>query len=188
MNLKSKHGAGGEYAPDWHPKVRLPTISNLSQSSGSKKSPHKQIEAPPPEAPPPQALEPAPPVQARPGWRVVHKRPERRQGLLKGAAAPASPPPPTLVPAEPPRPELPAWQNWRRQLDSNSSWDGVLMCCRLFTANPLLAPTPGPSAAVPNSPAAPNHGLFGVVLFSVTEAVHEFLTFLSLGPPTPPPK
>ncbi|RDB17414.1 hypothetical protein Hypma_001969 [Hypsizygus marmoreus] len=120
MNMKSKHGAGGEYSPDWRP----------------------QIEAPPAEAPPPPAIEDAPAVQARPGWRVVHKRPERRERPMpKAPHAPA--PTPAPAPAmEPPRPELPAWAQWR--------------------PNPLLAPTPVPSgsAASPSSP-PPRSGLFG---------------------------
>ncbi|KAF5350503.1 hypothetical protein D9756_008498 [Leucocoprinus leucothites] len=123
MAMKSKHGSGGEYTADWQPK---PTES--------------QIEAPPPEVPPPPppAIEAAP-VQARPGWHVVHKRPERK--AIKGkrpAAAPAPAPAAIAAPVpEPPRPELPAWAQWR--------------------PNPHLMPTP---LSAPSSPAPPP-GLFG---------------------------
>ncbi|KAJ8523144.1 hypothetical protein ONZ45_g375 [Pleurotus djamor] len=69
MAVKSKHGGGGEYAPEWHPKaIQGP-------------------EEPPAEAPPPPPEDLAP---ARPGWRVVHKRPERR-----GPKAPKALPAPT---------------------------------------------------------------------------------------------
>lgn len=118
MAMKSKHGSGGEYTADWQPK----------------------IEAPPPEVPPPPppAIEAAP-VQARPGWHVVHKRPERK--AIKGkrpAAAPAPAPAAIAAPVpEPPRPELPAWAQWR--------------------PNPHLMPTP---LSAPSSPAPPP-GLFG---------------------------
>ncbi|KAG5644781.1 hypothetical protein DXG03_007689 [Asterophora parasitica] len=93
MELKSKHGAGGEYQPDWRPQ---PDPAQLE----------------PPPAPP--AIEDAPPIQARPGWRVVHKRPERRDRARMPPQA-ASPHPvqqPQYV--EPPRTELPAWAQWRR--------------------------------------------------------------------------
>ncbi|KXN87640.1 hypothetical protein AN958_08344 [Leucoagaricus sp. SymC.cos] len=91
MAMKSKHGAGGEFTPDWRPK----------------------IEAPPPgePAPPPPAIE-AEPVQAKPGgWHVVHKRPERK--AIKGKQ-PVPPPAPTPAPIPVPvRAELPAWAQWR---------------------------------------------------------------------------
>jgi len=114
MAVKSKHG--GDFAPEWRPKIEAPPV-----------------EAPPP---PPPAIEDEP-SQARPGWRVVQKRPERR--AIKGKQ-PAPAPPPVPVPpqiAEPPRQELPAWAQWR--------------------PNPLLAPTP---LSAPASPAPPP-GLFG---------------------------
>ncbi|KAF9462191.1 hypothetical protein BDZ94DRAFT_1261734 [Collybia nuda] len=117
MNLKSKHGAGGEYAPDWRPKIEGP---------------------PPEEPPPPPAIEDAPPPQARPGWRVIHKRPERRERPLKIQAAPTSAQAPAPAP-EPPRPELPAWAQWR--------------------PNPLLAPVATPASMSRSPP--PRSGLFG---------------------------
>ncbi|KAG6860690.1 hypothetical protein C0995_008603 [Termitomyces sp. Mi166 len=113
MQMKTKHGAGGEFAPDWRPKA--------------------------PEAPPPPVIEAPPPAPtpAPPAWRVVHKRPERKPRMIK-----APPPAPTPAPAPPPpKPELPAWAQWR--------------------PNPLLAPTPVP-AALAMSPARPvRSGLFG---------------------------
>ncbi|GLB39491.1 hypothetical protein LshimejAT787_0700010 [Lyophyllum shimeji] len=118
MNLKSKHGAGGEYQSDWRPK----------------------IEAPPPEEAPPAIEAPPPPSTPAPsGWRVIHKRPERRdrgeRALTK--VPPQTPASPGPVP-EPPRPELPAWAQWR--------------------PNPLLAPTP----VLPSTPPPPSRsGLFG---------------------------
>ncbi|KAG5717150.1 hypothetical protein E4T56_gene3960 [Termitomyces sp. T112] len=118
MQMKSKHGAGGEFAPDWRPSA--PTL-----------------EAPPP----PPAIEgpPPAPTPAPPGWRVVHKRPERKPRMIK---APPPVPAPAPVPAPPPpKPEMPAWAQWR--------------------PNPLLAPTPIP-AALGLSPAPPvRAGLFG---------------------------
>ncbi|KAF8056306.1 hypothetical protein FPV67DRAFT_1678280 [Lyophyllum atratum] len=104
-----------------------------------------KIEGPPmPEAPPPPAIEDAPPAPARPGWRVVHKRPERRE---RGERALTKIPPqasasPAPIP-EPPRPDLPAWAQWR--------------------PNPLLAPTPvNAASSLPSSPPPPGRsGLFG---------------------------
>ena len=72
---------------------------------------------PPPAAPPP---EPAPSGPARPAWRVVHKRPERTGHGKKKAGAGASPaPPPAAI--EAPKPDLPAWAQWRRELHSSLS-------------------------------------------------------------------
>ncbi|KAG6908208.1 hypothetical protein DXG01_005680 [Tephrocybe rancida] len=121
MQMKSKHGAGGEYSPDWRPRIDTP-----------------MLEAPPP---PPPALEPPPVAPARPAWRVVHKRPERKPGN-RMISAPPPPAPAPVPPPEPPRPEVPAWAQWR--------------------PNPLLAPTPMP-AARHMSPAPPpgRSGLFG---------------------------
>jgi len=120
MNMKSKHGAGGEYSPDWRPK----------------------IEDVPPEAPPPPAIEDSPPAARPGGWRVVNKRPERRERPLKIQGPPAPAPTPAAPPPEPPRPELPAWAQWR--------------------PNPLLAPTPqmAPASGLARSP-PPRSGLFG---------------------------
>ncbi|KAF9541305.1 hypothetical protein CPC08DRAFT_717165, partial [Agrocybe pediades] len=113
MSVRSKFSPNGEFQPEWKPPA---------------------IEAPPPEAPP--AIEDAPHPQAKPGWRVVHKRPERKARTVpKAIAAPtaAAPPPPPPV-----KQEAPAWAQWR--------------------PNPLVAPTisPAPPAHVP-----PRNGLFG---------------------------
>ena len=70
------------------------------------------IEPPPPE-PLPAAEEVIP--QAKPGWRVVHKRPER-----KARTTPKNPGPPAPAPLalpEPPKPEAPAWTQWRREFN-----------------------------------------------------------------------
>lgn len=119
---------------------------------------HRQIEGPPPEEPPPPAIEDAPPVQARPGWRVVHKRPERRERPLKIQAAPSPAPAPAPAP-EPPRPDLPAWSQWRR-MSSYRTPVLVVLCSYPSPANPLLAPAPVPAAAMSRSP-PPRSGLFG---------------------------
>ncbi|KAL4253232.1 hypothetical protein ABKN59_004760 [Abortiporus biennis] len=121
MAVKSKHGAGGEYTPDWMPK-REPT--------------------PPPASPPPPppAIEDVQP--ARPAWRTVHKRPERKH-KPKALPAPSPAQPPAAIPPPPPPPQsnLPAWAQWR--------------------PNPLLA-APQPQAGAPlSSPAPPRQGLFG---------------------------
>ncbi|KAF8876841.1 hypothetical protein BD779DRAFT_1559337 [Infundibulicybe gibba] len=122
MSVKSKHGAGGEYSAEWRPPVN--------------EAPSQELMAP---APPPPEDAPAP---ARPGWRTIHKRPEKKErGSKRAPPTPASPPPAPLP--EPPRPGMPAWAQWR--------------------PNPLLAPTPIapiPTASIPNSPPA-RSGLFG---------------------------
>jgi len=123
MSVKSKHGSGGEYSPEWRPK---PT------------------EPPPPTSPAPPSPEDAPP-SAKPGWRVVHKRPERREKPHgKGPAAPRPAPPPAPAP-EPVIPEGPAWAQWR--------------------PNPLLSPAPILATADAPLPGLtpPTHpvGLFG---------------------------
>ncbi|KAF8214916.1 hypothetical protein K438DRAFT_765528 [Mycena galopus ATCC 62051] len=82
MSVKSKHGAGGEYIPEWRPKP--------------------EEEAPPPPEPPAPG--------SRPGWRVVNKRAERRERAL-GKQQPPSPS--SVPPLEPPKPNVPAWAQWR---------------------------------------------------------------------------
>ncbi|KAI6166480.1 hypothetical protein EDD17DRAFT_1774463 [Pisolithus thermaeus] len=96
MAVKSKHGAGGEYSPDWRPKPQDPM-------------------PPPPAAATPPPVDESAPVQARPAWRVVHK-PTRRERAPKGLPAPA--PAPAPVPQiEAPKPvsnsNVPAWAQWR---------------------------------------------------------------------------
>ncbi len=55
MSVKSKHGAGGEFAPDWKPKV----CGSLAPRVLAETHRHrKPADAPPPEeAPPPEAPE-----------------------------------------------------------------------------------------------------------------------------------
>ncbi|KAF8916287.1 hypothetical protein CPB85DRAFT_1432307 [Mucidula mucida] len=123
MSVKSKHGPAGEYAPEWRP-----------QST----EPQAMIPAPPP-PPPDGAVEPA-----KPGWRVVQKRPEKRERRIKGAPPPI-PPPSAIPPLEPPRPNMPSWAQWR--------------------PNPLLSPAPmmaTPNAPLPGTPPPSGRsGLFG---------------------------
>ncbi|EPT03283.1 hypothetical protein FOMPIDRAFT_1159439 [Fomitopsis schrenkii] len=94
MSLKSKHGAGGEYTADWQPPL-----------------PNEPAPPPPVEAPPPPPESVAGDAPARPGWRTVNIRQERRQK----AKAKALPPPQAAAPIpEPPTPNLPAWAQWKR--------------------------------------------------------------------------
>ncbi|KAJ7256785.1 hypothetical protein B0H12DRAFT_1111681 [Mycena haematopus] len=115
MSVKSKHGAGGEYSPEWRPK------------------PEEEAPAPP---------EPPAPPGSRPGWRVVNKRAERRERAL-GKLPPPSPS--SVPPLEPPKPNVPAWAQWR--------------------PNPHIAPKPVPATAAAPLPALSippaGSGLFG---------------------------
>ncbi|KAM6501405.1 hypothetical protein JOM56_004419 [Amanita muscaria] len=123
MAVKSKHGAGGEYSPDWQP-------------------PPKAIEGPPEEAPPPPAEEQ---VQARPGWRVINKRKPR--AITAGPAAhTARVPAPVAAPTpEPTRPELPAWAQWRP--------NPLLAPTPVAAALPVLqSPAPKPGLFGPPTP------------------------------------
>ena len=109
-SLKAKHSHGGEYAPAWLPPVAF--FTSVDSKINLPITP-TQLLPPPPEPP---AIEGPPPAAPEPrpgGWRIVHKRPERRPRPPKGASTPA-PVPPAPAP-EPPRIELPAWRNWRRQ-------------------------------------------------------------------------
>ncbi|KIJ06847.1 hypothetical protein PAXINDRAFT_140400 [Paxillus involutus ATCC 200175] len=118
MAVKSKHGAGGEYSPDWRPQPQEPP--------------------PPPPAITPPPIDDGPPMQARPAWKVVHKSTRRER-------PPKSLPAPAPVPAiEPPKPNLPAWAQWRPN-------PGVV-------PPPTIAP--GPVSPRPMTPAA-RPGLFG---------------------------
>lgn len=72
----------------------------------------------PPAAPPPEE---APAGPARPAWRVVHKRPERTGHGKKKASAGASPAAPQAA-IEAPKPDLPAWAQWRRELFHTFDW------------------------------------------------------------------
>lgn len=107
MAVKSKHGAGGEYAPDWKPKAvnrHAEIISFLADGL-------VQVEQPPaPEAlPPPEDAASAGP--AKPAWRTVNKKAIAHKKEPKSLPAPA--------PAPPPMPEvkqMPAWATWKRTL------------------------------------------------------------------------
>ncbi|KAJ8594933.1 hypothetical protein M405DRAFT_759908, partial [Rhizopogon salebrosus TDB-379] len=136
MAVKSKHGAGGEYSPDWRP--------------------------PPQEPPPPPPPAASPPPEdgltgpARPAWRVVHKPTKRER------AAPKTLPAPAPVPAiEPPKPNLPAWAQWRRRCFVASDPHLRLKYSSIL-ANPAHAPAPMPAPVSPRpvTPAA-RPGLFG---------------------------
>jgi len=84
-------------------------ISSIPGGSGRLIYRDQAIEAPPPpEAPP--AIE-APPPQAKPAWRTVHKRPDRKARTVAKITAPPPPMPPP--PPEPVR-EMPSWTQWRR--------------------------------------------------------------------------
>ncbi|KAI8989025.1 hypothetical protein BD414DRAFT_460352 [Trametes punicea] len=124
MAVKSKHGAGGEFTPDWAPK-------------------HEESPAPPSPAPPapPSVIDDGMP--ARPAWRTVHKREERRQKAKARAIQAAPAPPPAITAPEPMN--VPSWAQWK--------------------PNPLLSPVPvvgSPSAPLPSDHAMPpRSGLFG---------------------------
>ena len=129
MAVKSKHGAGGEYSPDWRPsnlKVHVILLyPHLHRRLTSVT--FQAVEAPPDAvAPPAPAPPPSPdePIQARPGWRVIHKR---KTKAITAGPAPTPPPAPAAVASPPPaRQEIPAWAQWRRtyslnpQITSNS--------------------------------------------------------------------
>ncbi|KAG5721464.1 hypothetical protein E4T56_gene13032 [Termitomyces sp. T112] len=89
MQMKSKHGSGGEFAPDWRPPPPL-------------------LEA----APAPPEATPPTPVHARPGWRTVHPRQRPPRTVPKAIAQPP-PPAPFAVPSPAPEPPMPAWAQWR---------------------------------------------------------------------------
>ncbi|KAI0922843.1 hypothetical protein AcW1_002603 [Taiwanofungus camphoratus] len=90
MAVKSKHGAGGEYTPDWRPKPEEP--------------PRPPSPGPPP--PPSSVLGDGP---ARPAWRTVHKRENRQKAKAKALPPPDAPPPALHAPP----PNLPAWAQWK---------------------------------------------------------------------------
>lgn len=70
----------------------------------------REATPPPPSPPPPLAIEDVQP--AKPGWRTIHKRPERKP---KPKALPAPAPASAPAPAPPPPRDLPAWAQWRRK-------------------------------------------------------------------------
>ncbi|THH08230.1 hypothetical protein EW145_g2842 [Phellinidium pouzarii] len=89
MAVKSKHGAGGEYTPDWRPPVAPEAI------------------APPP---PPPAVDEGALTPAKPAWRTVVKHDRRERTKHK---APAAPPQIAAAPAPAPTPQMPAWAQWK---------------------------------------------------------------------------
>ncbi|KAF9061581.1 hypothetical protein BDP27DRAFT_1337901 [Rhodocollybia butyracea] len=138
MALKSKHaGLGPDYGgmpvgiPYDHPDALAYAMAGLA--------------LPPPGVDPNLALAPldppAPPAPAPPAWRTVHKRAERKPRSSKKSVPQAIPTPSQVPPLEVPRPNVPAWSQWR--------------------PNPLLSPTPQ-HGAFPNAPTPPPRaGLFG---------------------------
>lgn len=110
MAVKSKHGAGGEYSPDWKPKVRAlatPWLAITSHPTHASPSFHILQEEPAP-PPPPPAEEQAPPQPAKPAWRTVHRKPLVHRREPKSTPAAAPPPVPEVV-----KP-IPSWSTWKR--------------------------------------------------------------------------
>ena len=112
MSMKSKHGVGGEYSPECG-DINLMLLNSCQ--------PFQELQ--PEDVSPPA---PAPPedegavVPAKPGWRTVHKRAERKEKALAKMAPPAPMPVPAPHP-ESPRPNLPAWAQWRRKYPESGS-------------------------------------------------------------------
>ncbi|KAE9409707.1 hypothetical protein BT96DRAFT_970035 [Gymnopus androsaceus JB14] len=144
MALKSKHAGGspGEYGgmPGGmnfdHPDALAYAMAGLA------------LPAPPGSSDPNLALAPVDqvPAPAPPAWRTVNKRAERKPRAPKKGVPQAIPTPSQVPPLEVPRPNVPAWSQWR--------------------PNPLLSPTPqhgqghfgaGPGPGTP----PPRVGLFG---------------------------
>ncbi|KAF7298753.1 hypothetical protein MIND_00822800 [Mycena indigotica] len=94
---------------------------------------------PTPEEPAPPPPEEPGPAAARPGWRVVNKRRDR---ALK-AQAMRPPSPNSVPPLEPPKPNVPAWAQWRPSTAFSP------------------APVPGTVAAPLPSAPPPRSGIFG---------------------------
>ncbi|KII91907.1 hypothetical protein PLICRDRAFT_38784 [Plicaturopsis crispa FD-325 SS-3] len=142
MSVKSKHGAGGEYTPDWAPGPSAPPS------------------APPLDAPPPPPGQDGPVEPARPAWRTVVKRPERRPRHSTPAPAPVQQP-------QSPVPRIgfgqgggvPAWAQWQ--------------------PNPLLSPGPG------SGPAHGRHTPTTSLDMGAGRATPDRSGLF--GPPTPPP-
>jgi len=141
------------------------------------------LQAPPAiEAPPDlPAIEAGPVAPAPPAWRTVHKRPAKRDRNARGNTASPAP----IAAIEPPKPEMPAWAQWRRECFLPClSLSIVSSMQNIFAANPLLAPIASPA---PQSPApAERRGLFGECTSPISlrlRAKH----VCSIGPPTPPP-
>ncbi|TBU26258.1 hypothetical protein BD311DRAFT_667941 [Dichomitus squalens] len=132
MAVKSKFGGGGEYNSEWMPK-------------------HEEPPAPASPAPPtaPSVIDDGAP--ARPAWRTVHRREERR-AKAKAKALPAPAPAPPAIAAAPEPSNLPAWAQWK--------------------PNPLLSPAPimgTSSSPLPADVPMPRSGLFGASAYTVLD-------------------
>lgn len=134
MAVKSKHGAGGEYSPDWRPsnlKVRV-TLLHPHLHRRLTSATFQAVEAPPDASAPPAIAAPPPseePVQARPGWRVIHKR--KPKAITAGPGPAPTPAPAAVASPAPARQELPAWAQWRRTYPLNPHATHKLMSLTL---------------------------------------------------------
>ena len=106
MEIRTKFSESGEFQPEWKPPVRCFVYLFKKNELSSE---DQAIEAPP-EAPPP---EPEVIPAAKPAWRAITKRPERKPARTQPKAINAAPAPEPAVP-EAPKPEGPAWAQWRR--------------------------------------------------------------------------
>ncbi|KAH9996223.1 hypothetical protein BJV77DRAFT_1059446 [Russula vinacea] len=94
MAVKAKHSAGGEYSPDWRPKVITPNPTNLII--------------------PPRPRRARAPSLAHRRQTPRARRAAKGQGCGCGSSSSCHPPPPPPPPAiEAPRPDLPSWAQWR---------------------------------------------------------------------------
>jgi len=93
MALKSQHGPGGEFAPQWKPE-----------------QPEALLPPPPEPAPPPPGPT-EPPAPAKSGWRTV-EQPRKRERKPRKTIAPSIPEAPP-APAPGPFEERPSWANWK---------------------------------------------------------------------------
>ncbi|KAF8509661.1 hypothetical protein BU17DRAFT_77819 [Hysterangium stoloniferum] len=98
MAVKSKHGAGGEYAPDWKPKEPAapepakPAWRAVNKRTIALKRENPKALPPQPAPPPPPESKPAPPA-----WNTWKPNP-LIQATPRMPPAPAPPPPPTPRP------------------------------------------------------------------------------------------
>jgi len=95
LSLKSQHGPGGEFAPDWKPDA-----------------PAEKPRAPEAPMPPPTNA-----PSAQPAWRVIEtpRKIERKKKMPKSLAPGPSGGPMggPMGPIEPPRPPPPSWTTWQ---------------------------------------------------------------------------
>lgn len=82
------------------------------------------LPAPPGSSDPNLALAPVDqvPAPAPPAWRTVNKRAERKPRAPKKGVPQAIPTPSQVPPLEVPRPNVPAWSQWRRECFSLVLW------------------------------------------------------------------